>query len=252
MMGELKAVVTGGAGGLGSEIARRLRADGWHVAIADVDPKAAEESARQIDLSMDRVVPLRCDVLDTSSVDGAMASAASTDGRLDLLVNCAGIAAPGPSADIDDAHWHRMLGIHVDGTMRCCRAAFPYLCRSEAAAIINLSSMNSQLGVSGRLSYIAAKGAIEGMTRVLAVEWARFGIRVNAIAPGYIETPMLAELIRRGDHDRQRMLNRVPLGRLGRPSDIAGVVAFLASADARYITGQTIVADGGRTINGDL
>lgn len=246
------AIVTGGAGGLGGEIARRLFAGGWHVGIADLDQGAVDETARSIDPSMSGVIGLRCDVLDPSSVEAAMASAVAPGDCLDLLVNCAGIASPGPSATITDADWGRMLGIHVDGTMRCCRAAFPYLCRSDAPAVISLSSMNSQLGVSGRLSYIAAKSAIEGMTRVLAVEWARFGIRVNAMAPGYIETPMLAELIRRGDHDRNRMLNRVPLGRLGRPSDVAGLAAFLASADAAYITGQTIVVDGGRTINGDL
>lgn len=251
-MSSRMAIVTGGAGGLGSEIARRLVADGWHVGIADLDQEAVDETARSIDPSMCAAAGLRCDVLDTASVEAAIASAAAAGEVLDLLVNCAGIASPGPSATLTDADWARMLGIHVDGTMRCCRAAFPYLCRSSAPAIISLSSMNSQLGVSGRLSYIAAKSAIEGMTRVLAVEWARFGIRVNAVAPGYIETPMVADLIRRGDHDRNRMLNRVPLGRLGRPGDVAGLVAFLASADAAYITGQTIVVDGGRTVNGDL
>jgi NAD(P)-dependent dehydrogenase (short-subunit alcohol dehydrogenase family) len=246
------AVVTGGAGGLGSEIARQLFAAGWQVTVADLNINEADRTAHDIDPSSSAVVSARCDVLDSASVAKALAAAAAPDDRLDLLVNCAGVASPSPSASVTDADWDRMLGIHVDGTMRCCRAAFPYLRHSQTAAIINISSMNSQLGVSGRLSYIASKSAIEGMTRVLAVEWAPFQIRVNAIAPGYIQTAMLTKLIQQGDHDLARLLNRVPLGRLGQPTDVAAVALFLASADAGYITGQTIVVDGGRTINGDL
>lgn len=151
-----------------------------------------------------------------------------------------------------DSDWSGLTDIHVLGTLRCVRAAFPALSKSSSAAVVNMSSMNARLGVSGRLSYCAAKGAIESMTRVLAVEWAPHGIRVNAVAPGYVDTQMLQRLIASGDHDHERLLARVPLNRLARPQEIAAVIAFVASLDASYVTGQTFVVDGGRLVNGDL
>jgi NAD(P)-dependent dehydrogenase (short-subunit alcohol dehydrogenase family) len=173
-------------------------------------------------------------------------------GGIDVLVNCAGVVGPGPSAELTDAEWSGLTDVHVLGTLRCVRAAFPALSRSSSAAVVNLSSMNAGIGVSGRLSYCAAKGAIEAMTRVLAVEWAAHGIRVNAVAPGYVDSQMLRSLIESGDHDHDRLVARVPLNRLARPQEIAAVIVFVASLDASYLTGQTIVVDGGRVVNGDL
>jgi NAD(P)-dependent dehydrogenase (short-subunit alcohol dehydrogenase family) len=238
-------VVTGGLGGLGSAVAASLAAEGWHVARADVahpDPEAECNGMFDVD----------CDVTSTSSVRTAFARVVRQWDRIDLLVNAAGIARPQPSADIDDVAWQEMLDIHVTGTMRCCREAYPYLRLAAGANIVNFSSMNSRLGVSGRLSYCAAKAAIEAMTRVLAVEWAADDIRVNAVAPGYIETDMLSKLIADGDHDPAALLRRVPAGRLGKVADVSGLVAFLASPAAAYVTGHTLFADGGRTVNGDL
>jgi NAD(P)-dependent dehydrogenase (short-subunit alcohol dehydrogenase family) len=244
------ALITGGAGGLGTAIAQLLNGRGWAVALADVEEAAAASVVAGLP-APERGLAVACNVTDSGSVDTAVTAAAEQFGGLDLLVNAAGVVKPELLAELSDAEWHRVTGIHIDGTMRACRAALPYLRASQAGAVVNVSSMNAQLGVSGRLSYCASKSAIEAMTRVLAIEWSALGIRVNTVAPGYIETPMVATLIADGHHDRDAMIRRVPLGRLGRPAEVAGVVAFLASSEASYITGATIVVDGGRTVNGD-
>ena len=245
-------LVTGGAGGIGIAVARQLLREGWKVSVTDVDGQAATDTAKSLDPSGEAAVGYECDVTDTASVNAVIDQTRHALGGLSLLVNTAGYVNPSPSASISDEDWDAMINVHVGGTMRCCRAAYPALAESGAGVIVNFSSMYSSLGVSGRLSYCASKAAIEAMTRVLAVEWASAGIRVNAVAPGYIETPLVTDLIQRGVHDRDRLVARVPLGRLGDPEDVAALVAFLASPSASYITGTTVVIDGGRTVNGDL
>ncbi len=246
------ALVTGGAGGIGIAVARQLLHEGWRVSLTDLNGQAAADAAMSLDPTGTAVAGFACDVADTSAVNAVIDETRHVFGGLSLLVNTAGYVSPCPSASITDEDWDAMLNVHLGGTMRCCRAAYPALAESGAGVIVNFSSMYSALGVSGRMSYCASKAAIEAMTRVLAVEWASAGIRVNAVAPGYIETPLVTDLIRRGVHDRDRLVARVPLGRLGDPEDVAALVAFLASPSASYITGTTVVIDGGRTVNGDL
>lgn len=242
-------LVVGGAGGIGEATATYAAARGGMVAIGD---RAVESAVRVAAELGSRAIGIGCDVLDTESIENAVERTAAEFGGIDVLVNCAGLAAPGASADLSDAEWKELTAVHVTGTMRCARAAYPVLRESESAAIVNLSSMNSRIGVSGRLSYSASKGAIEAMTRVLAVEWADDGIRVNAIAPGYVMTSMVRNVIEDGHLDEGQMIARVPLGRLAVPAEIAAVIHFVASSEASYLTGQTIVVDGGRIVNGDL
>jgi NAD(P)-dependent dehydrogenase (short-subunit alcohol dehydrogenase family) len=244
-------LVFGGASGLGEATALAAARAGASVALADRDVVGLESVSEAIKKSGGTSVGLPCDVTEDASVKAAVDGAQTELGGIDVLVNCAGIAHPEPSASITDSEWNELVDTHVSGTMRCVRAAFPALKASPSASVVNMSSVHSQFGVSGRLSYCAAKGAIEAMTRVLAVEWAAYGIRVNAISPGYILTPMLRKLIASGDVDERLLLARVPLGRFGAPEDIAAVIMFLASEQAGYLTGQTLIVDGGRVVNGD-
>jgi NAD(P)-dependent dehydrogenase (short-subunit alcohol dehydrogenase family) len=189
-------------------------------------------------------------VQDRASVDRAIDRVISDNARLDIVVNCAGITQPGPSEQVADDEWAQMFDIHVAGTMRFCRAAYPHLAVA-GGAIVNTSSVGGRVGMPGRLSYCSAKAAIEGLTRTLAVEWASAGIRVNAVAPGYTRTALLAEYLADGRLDTSLLEARIPMGRMAEPDEIAAVMAMLCGPDASYLTGQTIVVDGGMTVEGD-
>jgi NAD(P)-dependent dehydrogenase (short-subunit alcohol dehydrogenase family) len=251
-MSERVAIVTGGASGLGLATVRRLLADSCAVAIADLQEDAARAAAADVDPSGERVLAVHADVTDTASVDASVAAVVERFGRLDVLVNNAGFAAPSPTHELEDAAWLRMLDVHLNGTLRCSRAAYPALVRAPAPAIVNIASIATTVGMPMRASYTAAKCGIEGLTRVLAVEWAPVGVRVNGVAPGFLMTPLMLKLIEEGTNTTGAMEALVPLGRVGTPEEIAEMVAFVASPAASYLTGQTIVVDGGMTIDGRL
>lgn len=247
----LVAVVTGGAGGIGQATSRAFMEAGYRVALTDIDVGRAQEVAATLDPSGTRVVALGLDVTRTSSVDAAMATVVDTFGGIDVLVNNAGTIAPEASAEVTDDAWGRLLAVHLDGTFRCSRAAYPMLRRSGAGAIVNVASVAAHIGLRGRLSYTAAKAALEGMARALAVEWAADGIRVNAVAPGYTQTDLMRAAIDSGRLDTEPLLRRIPLGRFASPSEVAAAIVFLASPAAGYITGQTLVVDGGLVVGSD-
>lgn len=251
-MSERVAIVTGGASGLGLATVRRLLAANCCVAIADLQEDVARASAAEVDPGGERVLAVHADVTETASVDAMVAAVVERFGQLDVLVNNAGFAAPSPTHELKDDAWLRMLDVHLNGTLRCSRAAFPVLSRAQAPAIVNIASIATKVGMPMRASYTAAKCAIEGLTRVLAVEWAPVGIRVNGVAPGFLLTPLMQKLIEEGANSNESMDALVPLGRMGLPEEIAEVVAFVASPAASYLTGQTIVVDGGMTIDGRL
>ena len=242
--GQRVAVVTGGANGLGLADAERLAAGGYAVVVADLDAEAAARAAER--LGSDAIgVPV--DVADPEAVEGLFARVDHELGRLDVLVNNAGISYPEPTIEVTEERWQRMIDVHLGGTFRCSRSAYPLLAR-QGGAIVNVSSIAAILGAGRRASYSAAKGGIAALTRDLAMEWAPDGIRVNAVAPGVIETEILTENIERGLLDPSTFDSRIPLGRLGRPHEIAEAVYFLAET-ATYITGQVIVVDGGFTVS---
>lgn len=246
------ALVTGGAGGIGSATCSLFAERGYRVALADLNIAVAEQAASEIDPSGTRVRPLMVDVSSGESVDTMVDGAIAAFGGIDVLVNMAGTTRPGPSESVSDSEWAALLDIHLGGTFRCSRAAFPALRQSEAGAIVNTASVAAWLGLPGRASYCAAKAGIEGLTKTLAVEWAKHGIRVNAIAPGYIRTLPVGRLIERGIIPEDRLRARIPLDRLGRPEEIASAIHFLASPDASYLTGHTLTVDGGLTVSGDF
>jgi NAD(P)-dependent dehydrogenase (short-subunit alcohol dehydrogenase family) len=238
------AVVTGGARGIGYATSRLLAERGHHVVLADFDETAARRSAEELCALGLHASPAHLDVTDSSSVDAMFAELAASLGRVDILVTCAGITDQHDSATMTDAAWSRMLGTHLDGTFRSCRAAYSALRQSPNASIVTVSSVVAQLGLPGRLSYAVAKNGVEGLTRTLAVEWAPDGIRVNSIAPGWTRTIQFDAAVASGVVDEARLVARIPMGRLAHPDEIARAIGFLTSTDASYISGQVLVADG--------
>ena len=217
--------------------------------IADLDITEAEAVAGRLDAEGSRALPLPLDVTSSASVDEAVASTVQKFGRLDALVNVAGTINPQPSEEVTDKDWSDLPAVHLDGTFKCCRAAYNELRKSETAAIVSISSVAATVGIPKRLSYSAAKAGIEGLTRVLAVEWAGANIRVNAVAPGYTMTKRMEGTIASGLLDETQVTRLIPMRRFAAPSEIADAVYFLASQRASYITGQTLYVDGGSIVN---
>jgi NAD(P)-dependent dehydrogenase (short-subunit alcohol dehydrogenase family) len=239
------ALVTGAAQGLGLAISTRLRADGFDVVMGDVNAAGVRRAAGQVGGR-----GLTMDVTDDASVAAAFAT---LDGRpLDVLVNNAGLISRQPAAEFDSAQWDREMAVNLGGTMRCSRAAYAHLVRAQRPSIVNLASVGSTFGLPQRLGYSTAKSGLLGLTRTLAAEWGPVGIRVNAVAPGYIETAMMTSGFASGALDQSRLLDRTPLGRFGTSEEVAGAVSFLVSGDASFVTGTVLKVDGGITIDGSF
>ena len=234
----LVASVTGGASGLGAAIARRLRHDGARVAVFDLQPDAAPEA----DLAV------AVDVADDASVRAGVDRVAAEFGRIDILVNNAGIGAQGTVEANADDEWHRVLDVNVVGMARVSRAALPHLRRSPAAAIVNTSSIAATAGLPERALYSASKGAVAALTRAMAADHLREGIRVNAVNPGTADTPWVGRLLDSAPDpaaERAALEARQPHGRLVSADEVADAVAYLASPAAASTTGIALAVDGG-------
>jgi len=243
------ALVTGAAGGIGLAVARRLAADGARVVIADLQ---AERLAQALAQLPDAAVSLVADISTEAGVERMMAEAEERAGPLDILVNNAGVAEPiVRTVDQKLADWGRVMDVNLRGTFLACRAfAGRVLPRRKAAAIINIGSVAGLGGIPGSNGYGVSKAAIAHLTRNLACEWAAKGLRVNCVAPGYIDAPMAAAMFAETRVDRSRIEQRLPMRRLGAADEIAAAVAFLVSDDASYITGAVLPVDGGWTAYG--
>ena len=237
------ALVTGASRGIGRAIARELAGEGYAVCVNYLESReAAEALAGEITRAGGAALAVQADVADSAAVADMAAAAEQALGPVTLLVNNAGISRSGLFQDMDDAAWDRCFAVNVTGARNAIRAVLPHMLHEKTGCIVNISSMWGLRGASCEAAYAATKAALVGLTRSLALELAPSGIRVNAVAPGCIETDMVDML---GQETKDMLVEMTPLGRLGRPEDIAHAVAFLASDRASFITGQILTADGG-------
>jgi len=244
-------VVTGAAQGIGEACARRLVADGAAVALWDVDDAHGHALAAALSADGARVSYQHCNVASKADVDAALAATLVAFGRIDGLVNNAGIFKAAPFLDISEADWDAVIDVNLKGHFLVGQAvARQIVQQGGGGAIVNMSSVNARLTIASIASYNASKGGIDQLTRVMALALAEHGIRVNGVAPGTIATELAARAVLTSDEARARIMSRTPMKRLGEPAEIASVVAFLLSDAASYMTGETVLVDGGRmTLN---
>jgi NAD(P)-dependent dehydrogenase (short-subunit alcohol dehydrogenase family) len=246
--------ITGAADGIGWATAQLFAARGWRVALLDMDGRKANERAHTLGAQH---LGFTCDVTDEAQVSYAVTQAVTQLGRLDALVNNAGIGdQAAPTLQQTAEAFDRVLSVHLRGAFLMTQAALGHMqtqgrdAKGNRGAIVNIGSIASTGGIPGRNAYSAAKAGILGMTRALATEWARQGIRVNAVAPGYVATALVGSLAEKGAINAQAIAQRTPLGRMAEPTEIAETIFFLASPAASYVTGATLAVDGGWSVLG--
>ncbi len=242
------ALVTGAARGIGAATAMRLASDGARVVLADLDTAGCEQVAAQITAAGSEALPVECDVSNADSVTQTFDRAVERFGQLDILVNNAGIIRDNLLFKMTDDDWERVINVHLRGAFLCARAAQKVMVPRNYGRIISLSS-TSALGNRGQANYSAAKAGLQGLTRTLAIELGQFGITANAVAPGFIDTDMTRATAQRMgvpiEQFHAAASQRIPLRRVGQPSEVASVIAFLASDDASFVSGQIIYVAGG-------
>ena len=237
------AILTGAASGIGAATATVFAREGASVATFDVNDSAAEQLAQQICMAGGNASAWHCDVSSAQQVHDAIVAATERYGSIDVLLNNAGIALRAPVGEQDEESWDRVIDTNVKGAYLCSRASLARFSKG-GGSIIHTASVTGITGVRGRAAYSSAKAALVGLTRNMAIDYAHRNIRVNCVCPGFVRTPFIEGIL--ADEERARRLAALhPLGRLGEPEDIASAILFLASDEASWITGHSLVVDGG-------
>ncbi len=237
------AIVTGGCGGIGLATARRFAEEGANVVVADLDDTAGQAAAIEVN-----GIYVRCDVTDPDQVEAMVRTAHETYGSVDIAFNNAGISPPDDDSILDTGleAWRRVQEVNLTSVYLCCKAVLPYMREQGRGSIINTASFVAVMGAAtSQISYTASKGGVLAMSRELGVQFAREGIRVNALCPGPVDTPLLRELFAKDPERAARRLVHIPMGRFGDALEIANAVVFLASDESSFVTASTFLVDGG-------
>ena len=242
---ERVAIVTGAGSGNGRDIAIHFAREGARIVIADIDESGAQETAAAVKADDGRALVAPTDIRDRAQVEDMVARTLERFERIDILVNNAGVETITPFLELSENDWDRVLDVNLKGSYLCGQAAAREMVRGKRqGTIINIASVNSEMALEGQTHYASSKGGLLMLTKAMALELAPYGIRVNAIGPGVIETKMTARSLSNPER-RQMLLKRIPLARVGKPRDVANAAVFLASDEADYVTGTILYVDGG-------
>ncbi|MBB4094703.1 SDR family NAD(P)-dependent oxidoreductase [Brucella pecoris] len=237
------AIITGGASGIGEATVRAFIREGANVVIADYS-EHGQQLANELAGGTERALFVKTDVTDAKAVQALIAKTVETYGRIDIMFANAGIAADGPIDELEEAAWQKTIDINLTGVYLCDKYAIDQMRSQGGGVIVNCGSIHSHVGKSGVTAYAAAKGGVKLLTQTLAIDYGAQNIRVNAVCPGYIDTPLLKDI---PDDKKQALVALHPIGRLGRAEEVASVVLFLASDESSFVTGASILVDGGYT-----
>jgi NAD(P)-dependent dehydrogenase (short-subunit alcohol dehydrogenase family) len=243
------AFVTGAGTGIGRATALAFARDDAHVVVADISEQGSQETARMIEELSGRVLAVTCDVTHTEDVKAALDKTIETFGRLDFAFNNAGVEQKlAPAAELDEAEWDRIVNTNLRGVFLCLKHEIPLMLTQVGGAIVNTSSGAGVKGFKGQAAYVAAKHGVVGLTRAAALDYAPQNIRINAVCPGIINTPMMDRFTGGTAEGRERVIAQEPVGRMGQPEEIAKAVLWLCSDAASFVVGHAMVVDGGQTV----
>jgi len=239
------AIVTGAAQGIGREIALTLAKEGADITVSDIDPQLAEKVATEIKSLGRQAKAMKADVSNSKEVNQLVGQTLENFKKIDMLVNNAGIDSIIPAIELTEAQWDSIIDINLKGQFLCSQAVGRHMIKQKSGKIVNIASIAGHVARPGQLAYSASKGGVLQLTRVLAIEWARYNINVNAVSPGVTMTPMVERIAKEFPGHHKEYMQRIPLRRMATPADIASAVLFLVSSDSDDITGQEIIVDGG-------